>query len=495
MTERRRRQVVVLGFDAMSPRLVRTMMSRGRLPNFAACFGAGATAAVRTPPGVLVGGVWPSFWTGRWPSQHGFYCFRQLVSGTYRIRRVSPDDVVDSPFWMSLDEAGLRTCMLDVPLVPQTRPVRGIHVTDWGTHDRMLDPHAWPENVERELSESVGAHAVVGTCDAYGERRGWSDLVRDLGRGVEQRTELSLGLLGSDDWDCFATVYSESHCAGHQLWWAHDPSHPDYSRDAADPLEGVYEILDGALGRLLAAIDPHATVLLVLSHGIGQHHDAEHLLAEILARLDDAYGAPPAWLVARERVLCAIERRRAPKAHVRGVTYPDGSVASSRHFFRAPNNEYEGAVRVNLRGREPRGRVAPGEELDALLTWLERELLNLRDPESGRTLVRRVLRASTVYSGARLDALPDLFIDWERSAPITAAASDTVGVVRGEYTGTRSGDHRPGGFLVARGPGIEPGPIDGVAVVDLAPTIVELLGVDGGPFDGAPIRSLIEGHR
>ena len=221
------------------------MMSRGRLPNFAAFFGTGATAA-DPPRRASWLAEWPSFWTGRWPSQHGFYCFRQLVSGTYRIRRVSPDDVVDSSFWMSLDEAGLRTCMLDVPLVPQTRPVRGIHVTDWGTHDRMLDPHAWPENVERELSESVGAHAVVGTCDAYGERRGWSDLVRDLGRGVEQRTELSLGLLVNDDWDCFATVYSESHCAGHQLWWAHDPSHPDYSRDAADPLEGVYEILDGA---------------------------------------------------------------------------------------------------------------------------------------------------------------------------------------------------------------------------------------------------------
>lgn len=491
MTGRRRPSpVVVLGFDAMSPDMVRTMADAGRLPSFAALSDAGATAAVRTPPGLLVGAVWPSFWTGRWPSEHGFYCFRQLVSGTYRIRRVTPDDIAEPPFWMTLDEAGRGVCALDVPLVPQTRPVHGIHITDWGTHDRMLDPHAWPMKIESEVQELVGEHAIVGKCDDYAEREAWSELLRDLRRGIEQRTELSLELLARDEWDCFATVYSESHCAGHQLWWAHDRSHPNYSEDANDPLEQVYEALDAALGRLLAVLAPEATVMVYLSHGIGQHHDADHLLVEILERLDDAYGPPPRWLIGRERLLCAVDRRRAPKARARGTTYSTQSVDSSRRFFRIPNNEHDGAVRVNLRGREPRGRVSAGDELETLLAWLERELLDLRDPETDRRLVRRIRRTSTVYSGTRSDALPDLLIDWERSAPITAAASETIGVVRGEYTGLRSADHRPGGLLIAHGPGIEPGAIAGISVVDLAPTIVELLGVSHGAFDGTPISAL-----
>ncbi len=56
-----------------------------------------------------------------------------------------------------------------------------------------------------------------------------------------------------------------------------------------------------------------------------------------------------------------------------------------------PNNELFGAVRINLVGREPRGRVARGQEYDELLGWLSERLLELEDADTGRPLVRRLL--------------------------------------------------------------------------------------------------------
>jgi predicted AlkP superfamily phosphohydrolase/phosphomutase len=492
----KRSPVVLLGFDAMDPGLTRRMARAGRLPAFASLFDDSARAAVRTPPGLLVGAVWPSLWTGRWPSEHGFYCFRQLVNGTYLVRRFTPNDVVDPPFWMTLADEGRRVCALDVPLSPLTRPSNGLHVIDWGTHDRMLEPAVWPAEMEAQIEELVGPHPIVGKCDGYAERLAWAELLEDLRRGIDKRTSLNFRLLRGDEWDFFATVYSESHCAGHQFWWAHDPTHPHYSQGGSDLLAQVYEGLDAALGRLLARIPPNATTMIVLSHGVGVHHDADHLLAEILQRLDDAYGAPQRWLVRREQLLRRVDRARE-RWSAEGRRRPSSpkSVDSSRRFFKIPNNEYNGAIRINLRGREPRGRVERGEELEQLLTWLEHELLELRDPGTRRPLVRRVLRARDAYSGRQLDALPDLLVDWERSTPITAAASVRIGVVRGEYTGIRSADHRPGGLLIARGPGIDSGPIGGIAVVDIAPTICALLDADGGEFDGAPVTALTRGHQ
>ena len=45
-------------------------------------------------------------------------------------------------FQKALDAAGKRTCIVDVPLVPLSRLQHGIHVIDWGTHDRLLEPAA-----------------------------------------------------------------------------------------------------------------------------------------------------------------------------------------------------------------------------------------------------------------------------------------------------------------------------------------------------------------
>ena len=433
---RRTSPVVVLGFDAMAPALVHAMVDAGRLPNFAALLDKGATAAVRTPPGVLVGGVWPSLWTGRWPSQHGFYCFRQLETGTYRIRRFTPDDVVEPPFWMTLDDAERRTCVLDVPLVSQTRPDHGIHITDWGTHDRMLDFHAWPTTVESEVQELVGNHSVVGRCDDYTERGRWSELLGDLRHGIEQRTELSMLLLARGEWDCFATVFSEAHCAGHQFWWAHDRSHPSYSEDANDPLEQVYEALDDALGRLLGAMPPDATVMVVLSHGIGTHHDADHLLVEILRRLDDAYGSPHPWLIGRERLLNTIDRRRAPRQFTQGRAHAPQSVDSSRRFFKIPNNEYDGAVRINLQGtRTSRtGRARRCARGPAHMVGAASSSTCENPSPVGNSCAtfgerrRSILeRESTLFPTSSLAGIA--------TAPLTVAASDTIGVVRGEYTG------------------------------------------------------------
>jgi predicted AlkP superfamily phosphohydrolase/phosphomutase len=484
-----RRRVVVVGFDAMDAGITRRMVEAGRLPTLASLLEGGSSGALRVPPGLVVGAIWPSLWSGVGPGTHGFYCFLQLQTGTYLIRRFTPLDITCPPYWEALAAAGRRVCLVDVPLVRPSAPVDGVHIVDWGTHDRMLAPTIWPTAVT-ETTARVGAHAIEGKCDDYAARGDFDGLFAALGRGIDQRTDLSLELLAADDWDLFMTVFSESHCAGHHFWPGHDPRHPHHAQFPEDGIELLYERLDAALARLVDALAPGTTVVVVQSHGFGQHHDGDHLIAEILRRLDDAYGAPPRWLVARERVARRWERA---SAHRRGLV-PGGtevvSVDSSRRVFKVPNNELFAGIRLNLRGREPRGRLMPGPERDAFVDWLEGELLALRCPDTARPLVRRVLRTADLYSGPRVDALPDLLVDWERSAPITGATSPTIGVVRGEYTGIRTGDHRGNGQVVVRGPGVPVATLGEIDVADVAPTIAALLGVELPAVDGHALSQL-----
>jgi predicted AlkP superfamily phosphohydrolase/phosphomutase len=375
-----------------------------------------------------------------------------------------------------------------------------MHVVDLGTHDRMLEPSSAPAGLADELVARHGPHPVVGKCDDYSHDGRWHELVDTLEEAARWRADVALELLGRGEWDLFATVFSESHCVGHQLWWLHDPTWPGHdpalAAELGDGIVRVYEAIDTAVGRILDAIDESTRVAVLMSHGMGAHHDGDHLWKQIVERLDLARGRASKYEQARElalrrarRVVRSVQHQRHPDdPRFRQVTAIDGS----RNFFPVPNNELFAALRLNLRGREPRGRVRPGAEADEVLGWLADELGRLHDAETGRPLVRRVLRVDELYTGPRRDQLPDLLVDWERSAPITVAASPTIGEVRGTYSGIRTGDHRPSGQLLLAGPGVPPGQATrAVSSMDVAPTLCAWLGVDLTGVDGRPIPEVL----
>ncbi len=492
-------RLLVVGLDAMDPGLARRLGAEGRMPVLQGLIDESTWAPTRNPEGLVVGGIWPSYTTGCWPGRHGFTCFRQFVDGRYEIRRFDPRDIAPDPYWSSLATAGRQCCVIDAPLTTVAEVPGVVQLNEWGAHDRMLPIEAWPESFASELSADLGSHPLVGKCDHYAQRGDWEELRHVLADGAARKTELCLDLLGRQSWDLFHVVYGESHCAGHQFWGLHDPEwhghDPAVAAELGDPLVDTYVMLDAEVGRLLAAVGSTTAVFVLLSHGIGPHHDGDHLFPEILERLDRAYGGRR--LVRRvteagrrrldRHTREAARRRRPDDRTLVGAVSVDGS----RLCFPVPNNELYAAVRVNLRGREPRGLIDPGAEYDTFLRWLTDQLMALTDADSGRHLVASVHRVDDLFSGERRNWLPDLLVDWHRDRPITSAASAEIGEVRGGYSGIRTGDHRPSGMVIARGSGAG-GPLaEPVDVVDLSATIAARLGVALDDVDGRPRRDLL----
>ena len=144
-----------------------------------------------------------------------------------------------------------------------------------------------------------------------------------------------------------------------------------------------------------------------------------------------------------------------------------------------------GAIRINLAGREPQGRIRRGHEMDALCDWLSHELLDIVDPESGEPVVARVLRTDSVFTGESLDYLPDLFVVWRRQTPITGAASPTIGELHVGRHSFRTGNHVANGVYFAMGPRITPTERPCAAsIMDIGPTVASLLGTTLKNTDG-----------
>ena len=454
--------------------VVRELAARGAAPTFAALWETAAFAATQNPKGFVVGATWPTLWSGVWPNRHGSYSTRQLISGTYELRATSPAEITFEPFWMPIARAGRRVRVYDVPLARLTSHPNCVHVVEWGGHDRIYGAQSSPPDELDALVCTAGDFALRDECDVYAERGMWQELHDDLLRGVGQRTGAMLHAMRETEWDCLVTVFSESHCAGHNLC-----GHRDL-------MEAVYEAVDGAVGELLAAVPPETTVIVLLSHGVVPAFGGEHVFGEIVRRLDDSYGAPSRLLMMRERVARPIGRWR----HARRTSESLHSVDSSRRFFMLPGIGMHSYLRVNLVGREPRGRVRPGAELERLIESLRRDLLDLVDQDTGQPVVREVFRTADVYSGP-IDVLPDLVVEWDPTAPCSRVGSPRIGVVEKRRGGIRAGEHRAPGMLFVRGPNIAPGPLDDdVQAVDLAPTVMAMLGVTPPDLDGRAVASL-----
>ncbi len=524
------RRILVLALDAANPRLLRAWARDGTLPNIARLMATGVVGNTRSIEGLYDGSTWPSFSTGLNPAGHGYHWLDQLRLGTYRMQAYRPADFARSAaLWDFLSAAGRRVLVLDVPLAPKARGLNGVQLVEWGCHDAIMGYRSTPASLAREVVREYGPHPAPEPCDAAARTpEQYRDFAERLVRGAAAKARITIELLAREPWDFAIQVFSESHCGGHQLWHLHDVEHPGFdaavTQRCGDPLRDVYRALDAAIGPILAQVGAETLVVLLDLHAMAVPHGANLLLPEILQRLGvmqrptrtpsgrtaAAPGSPArkALRAAYRRVPAAI---RAPLYEARqgfnqriGKGSPLDVDWSRSRCFDVPIGSALGAVRLNLKGREPAGLLMPGAEAEQFCERLTAELLAVTRPDNGLPWVRRVLRTAELHRGPHAEELPDLLIEWNSeqrvgstvagnaAGALLRAQSPRLGTVELLNTYCRTGQHEPEGLFVVRGTGQGVGNLDRVvSVCDFAPTFARWLGCELPAMDGSPIAELL----
>ena len=512
-------KLLLLAMDAADSHLVRKWAGEGYLPTIARMLGSGVVVPIATPPAVLESAVWPTCLTGSSPANHGMFATVKIRVGTYDMEEAMyADRLPDLPFWAHLSRGGKRVAAIDVPFARPMKRLSGIQVTNWGAHDSWAwERSSWPPRLINDLVQRFGDHPV-GLCDATNRTLDdYEDLRVRLLAGVQKKTALLRHCLDMDDWDFFFGVFSESHCAGHQFWHFMDPGHPRYDLNAPPVLQtairDVYHAIDAGLATLLQGLPPEVHVLLMFSHGMGPWYDGSHLLDLVLERLGvgEAKGGarslpvrdtyPARRILWRLRHLLPTTLRHAAKNwlpnpvwRLHTWAHPETLHAwQSRRAFAVPSHSMTGGIRINLKGREPAGVVQPGQDYDALCQELTGALLAVENADTGGRAVEWVARADTLYRGPHLREMPDLFVEWDHSAPIRTVCSPQIGTVTRSFHGHRTGEHWKNGLLAGLGPRFRSGEVrTEIRTQDLAPTILEFFGVQSPPsHEGTSVLSLL----
>jgi predicted dehydrogenase/predicted AlkP superfamily phosphohydrolase/phosphomutase len=519
---RNRTRVLLLGLDAGDAELIERWCDEGVLPNISRMRSRGAWARLQTTAETTHVSAWPSLFTGTTPDKHGLYHAYVMTPGQQGHLRPRPDQ---SPFpflWKLLSDHGKRCVVMDAFLTCPLEPFNGIQIVDWGTWSRFWQPTISPASLKREIRERFGSypaedHSKVGMvplADLAGFRE------RLLAAAV-RKTKVVRWLMEREDWDFFLTVFGESHPAGHYFWHLHDPSYLAHRLDEAGrvqhALRDVYVALDEAVGNVVDHIGDRTTVFLVSGDGMGPNYSGSHILADLLIRMGllNREGTHPdvaanLELGQRPRLTRKSPRPSADVLHtIRGMIPERMRLALTNHLLPQQlqerlslrwktagiawdrtrafliENANEGYIRVNLKGREPEGIVAPGPDYERICDEIARTARGMTNPANGKPAALAVHRTDDLYRGPRRDHMPDVIINWDEEARITTELlTETYGMARRAAPACAlapyyTGNHRPSAFMIALGPEVTPGTaVEGGSILDLAPTILAAFGIE-----------------
>lgn len=433
-------RLLMIGLDGADGRLLDRHSADGSLPHLAALRARGRAHRLSAPPGITDDAVWASFQYGVEVGEHGRYHYR-LPLGGGRIGMAHRAEEDRLAFWDDLSSRGMRVAVLDIPKCRNPRPLNGIHLADWLVHGRNFEPpRSQPPSLASDILERFGP-APPSRC-GYRQPVLDDDDVRDitgnLRAAVAKKRSAGLHYLAAEPWDLFVLGFKEAHCCGH-AFWDFDVGHPafDPARRArlGNPMMTILRDADSAVGDLIAAAGPSAEVVVFSTTDFEPNGCFNHLMPEIVDRLNAMLSANPATMIA------------PAQSDSRATPSPSGW-----HCAILPYNENCTALRVARRGPAAFAAAGPDVPPDPrLLQAIEMQLSSLQDADTGQRVVSKITRPSSELEGSRATSLPDLLIHCASGLFPRAVESPGLGRIEGWIPTMRPGNHRAGGFLVAAG--------------------------------------------
>ena len=479
--------------------LIGPWTSAGHLPALARLIDQGSSSRLLSTPNMHSASAWTSILTGLNPGRHGLFVFSDRDFATSRQVFFKGSDRAGETIGSLLARHRLTAGFLNVPMTYTAECHEGGFMVS-GLDAPSLNEHAFcPPALRAEL---------LGKFPDYGfTPPGLGDLMR-LGRVddaisawfrlTETQTSAAEYLIESRPTDFFMTVYTASDWAGHNLWSRTDGESEHYPGQA---LLSIYRAVDRAIARLLRHANDKTQVYVISDHGMGRHTGASYHLADWL----EAHGYMTRNRSAQTRASFVGATRRAAKNLLPGSVkekiksgigaerVKQLQAAEKDYFYSSIDWEQTTAytepgrhvININLAGRNASGKVS-STDYRGVCDGIARDLSEWTDAV-GTRVVQRVARRDEVYSGPFTERASDLYVYWNPAASLGDPPAEVR--ARGFWW---SGDHRPEGVLIVKGPGIRRAAnLDEATVYDLVPTLMRgaKLAVPAG-LDGRAIGEL-----
>ncbi len=325
-------------------------------------------------------------------------------------------------------------------------------------------PITYPDEYAKELAQNIGCYHTLGMPEdtkALSEGRLDEDAFLEMcDQIMSEREKMLWHELDHFDKGVLAFVFDTTDRIQHMFWRTRDPEHPIYDEEIAkkygDVIGDYYRRMDRILGRMLEYLDEQTVLIIVSDHGFSSFRRAVHLNSWLAKSGFMELKQPPQQ--GEDYALFQNVNWRGTQAYALGF----------------------GSIYLNLKGREGAGIVDDGEEAKMVRDKIKDALMQLKDPQTGQLVAKRIYTKEELYRGPYTDQSPDLVVGFKegyRFSWQTAIGGSPRGLFE-DNNKKWSGDHLidpsyiPGIFLINQKSNVQ-----SPRQIDIAPTILKCFGI------------------
>lgn len=493
--------ILIIGIDGGSWTILKPAVDNGYMPFLQNAMAEGTWGVLESTIPAITPAAWGAFQTGRNPGSTGVFEFLWWDRKTKKYGYAN-STCLDRTIWEIFSDAGKKVVAINVPMTYPPKTINGVMITGLMTPS-MNSEFTYPSAFKKELLDCIPGYCIFNTLTNIPRKpirhEHETKFIHNLIQMLEYRTQAACMLIQKQAWDLLMVHFQATDVLQHQFWKYIDPEHPDFSPDKQDWVLGAfYRELDRRIERVYkcfqTAIGKAPLLMVISDHGFESHHRRFNLinwLAEKEYLCFDQYELKKMSLKNIVRKCLPTVRRFSSDKLFRKIlrtfrfdTIP--VVWEKTRAFTCGCSNGEGAIYL---------LTTDADEREELIRTLSKELLDIKDPENGSRIVKKIHRKEDIYSGERMDQMPDLILEPEETYSFTVKYQPGKAL----FTFVKQdniiniGKHHKEGIIVMKGPGIKKRDNIRLHITDVLPTILSYSGIQAeGNFDGTVCLDIFE---
>ncbi|MCL5997914.1 MAG: alkaline phosphatase family protein [Chloroflexi bacterium] len=475
-------RLLLIGLDGASPTLLRRLLDQAHMPALAGLCANGTNTTLSSILPIATPAAWASIYTGVNPGRHGIVDFTDYVRGKTGSVLIDSSSIQSPAFWSVLSQSGQRVGLVGFPITYPPPPVNGFMISGLLTPS-VTSPFAFPADLQKVIADIPGfAPEPLFLSPAAG----FESAVVNLERHVETITTAALAAHRhcnrDQGWDLFGVQFQAVDNFQHLFWSWVDPADARFdTHPAAERARALafYRVVDTCIHRLLETLQPDG-VLVISDHGFGPVYEAlslnQHLLDAGLLQLSTSTARFKSLLWAQKTLkrLDVLNLR----SRLRYAAMNDPIMGRLDKTFKDDLIDRQSSLAVNVSGGYC-GIVQLQRADQALAARVRNTLMAMSHPKTRKPVIEDVYSAEQIFTGPCVDQLADLLIVKPMEGFLIDSRFRHQGLVA-LPSGGLTGTHRASGVLLSDHQ-LE---VTSPSVLDIAPTVLSLLGVAAPPMDG-----------
>ncbi|KXB07001.1 hypothetical protein AKJ52_01155 [candidate division MSBL1 archaeon SCGC-AAA382C18] len=460
-------KVIVLGLDGATWTLLDKYIEEGHLPNLGKLRKEGVSGNLKSVIPPFTCPSWKSYSTGRKPANLGAFGWghadweKEEVVSTR-----SSTYFEDKELWDYLNQTGYRTGIINMPTTYPPKKVDGYMICGPTTPDENKDytyPPDLKEKLESKYDYEIFSDTPLGLRDVLGEEK----MINSIKDVVRTRFEVAKDFFQDIDFLHLTLYYTDS--LQHVFW-------------DSRPVREVWKTIDQEIGKLLDEY-PEANLFIISDHGFEKIDTYFNLSNWLRSKgyFKTKEKSSGSFLknigITRENILKIARNLNFGRIMKKILKkFPEFSEkidsAVPREFSEERKRDWKRSnvipLMSNLIYINP--KLSDKENFK---DTLKKEILNIRNPETGEKIVDKILEKKDIFQGKYSNIAPDLAVVPKANVYIHSKMVKGIWGKNIEWIAA----HNLEGVFMAYGPDIGERKVNNANLIDVSPTILHLFDI------------------